>query len=268
MAVIPLKSLLPDAGKLLHLEVEELAGVLLEHLKSCESTPGGMVYQNGLFHPGYLLDSMKGAPHLPNRQEPDYGDKQPQVNRALMEAWAWLEKEGFLIRDIAQPATWFWMSRRGQRITSRADFESYRKASLLPKGQLHPLIAAKVYPAFLRGEYDTAVFQAFREIEVAVRAAGGFPADLVGVNLMREAFKPVKNNNPPGGPLTDALLPVAEQEGMASLFAGAILLYKNPQSHRNVPTEAADAAEVIGFASHLLRTVDRLKPQSPGGAKP
>jgi hypothetical protein len=34
---------------------------------------------------------------------------------------------------------------------------------------------------------------------------------------------------------------------MASLFAGAILLYKNPQSQRNVPTEAADAAEVIGL---------------------
>ncbi len=81
---------------------------------------------------------------------------------------------------------------------------------------------------------------------------------------MREAFKPAKNNNP-AGPLTDELLPVAEQEGMASLFAGAIGLYKNPQSHRNVPTDATDAAEVIMFASQLLRIIDRVKPQANTG---
>jgi len=263
----PLSLLVPTAAELLSLEVEELAGVLLIHLKSYEAIPSNSVYQNGLLSPSNFVGTFNPTGYGPTRKEPEYGDKQPEVSRALMEAWAWLEKDGFLIRDVAQPATWFWMSRRARRITSREDFACYRKASLLAKGQLHPLIASKVYPAFLRGEYDTAVFQAFREVEVAVRAAGGFPDDMVGVNLMREAFKPVKNNNPPG-PLTDTTLPFAEQEGMASLFAGAVLLYKNPQSHRNVPTEAADAAEVIGFASHLLRTVDRLTPQSSGGAKP
>ena len=49
-------------------------------------------------------------------------------------------------------------------------------------------------------------------------------------------------------------------KGMADLFCGAIALYKNPQSHRNVPTDPIDAAEVIIFASHLLRIVDRLRP--------
>jgi uncharacterized protein (TIGR02391 family) len=264
--------MIPSADELLSLEVEELAGVLLMYLKSCEATRSGC-FQNGLFNPEYLVSSRQTTGHSPGRPEPDYGDKQPQVDRALIEAWAWLENEGFLIRDIVQPASWFWMSRRGQRITSREGFEAYRKASLLPKGQLHPLIAAKVYPAFLRGEYDTAVFQAFREVEVAVRAAGGFPAELVGVDLMAEAFRPVKNSNPPSsskppGRITDTVLPVAEQEGMMFVFRGAIQIYKNPQSHRNVPTEAADAAEVIGFASHLLRTVDRLKAESAGSAKP
>jgi hypothetical protein len=134
---------------------------------------------------------MKAKGYGPNRAEPDYGDKQPQVNRALMEAWAWLENEGFLIRDLAQPATFYWMSRRGQRITSRRDFTAYREASLLPKGQLHPLIAAKVYPAFLRGEYDTAIFQAFREIEIAVREASKLSLD--GDKLMRAAFATAKN---------------------------------------------------------------------------
>jgi uncharacterized protein (TIGR02391 family) len=260
-----LSSLVPNAADLLALEVEELAGVLLTHLKSYEDLPGNAVnQQSSISQTNFLIAREQTRPG----EQPEYGSHQPQVNTALMEAWAWLEREGFLIRDAKQPAPWFWISRRGQRVTSREDFEAYRKASLLPKGQLHALIAGKVYPAFLRGEYDTGVFQAFREVEVAVRAAGGFPDDLVGVNLMRDAFRPSgttkgKSNTP--GPLTDTLLPVAEQEGMMSLFAGAILLYKNPQSHRNVPTGAADAAEVIGFASQLPRIVDRLK---PGGGNP
>ena len=258
MAFRSLSSLVPHASDLLALEVEELAGVLLANLNSYEGMAGNSVYQNGLICQSNFVSALE---QTGRGQKPEYGGKQPLVSRALMEAWAWLEREGILIRDPNQPAPWFFISRRGQGMRSQQDFEAYRKASLLPKSQLHPLIATKVYPAFLRGEYDTAIFQAFREVEVAVRAAAGFPADLVGVNLMREALRPVKNTAP-AGPLTDTLLPVAEQEGMASLFAGAILLYKNPQSHRNVPADAADAAEVIGFASHLLRMVDRRKAES------
>jgi uncharacterized protein (TIGR02391 family) len=187
-----------------------------------------------------------------------------------MEAWSWLVAEGFLVRHPSQPGGWFFLSRRAQRLKSRADFAEYRKANLLPKAHLHPLIATKVYPAFLRGEYDTAVFQVFREVEVSVRTAGGFPAELVGRELMRDAFRPANPNKPTvvPGPLTDSALPVAEQEGMVSLFLGAIALYKNPQSHRNVPTEAMDAAEVIVFASTLLRIVDRLTPPPANATQP
>jgi uncharacterized protein (TIGR02391 family) len=254
MAVVPVKSLIPDAGELLHLEVEELAGVLLEHLKSCETAPGG-TYQNGLFNPGYLLSSMRTIGNSLARREPDYGDKQPHVDRALMEAWAWLENEGFLIRDLAQPATFYWMSRRGQRITSRTDFTAYREASLLPKGQLHPLIAAKVYPPFLRGEYDTAIFQAFSEIEIAVREASKLSLD--GDKLMRAAFATAKNGL--AGPLTEMSVPAGEQEAVGHLFAGAFGLYRNSTAHRYVPTDAKEGAEVIMFASQLMRIVDRVK---------
>lgn len=82
---------------------------------------------------------------------------------------------------------------------------------------------------------------------------------------MRLAFRPENRPERPlvaAGPLTDTTLPIAEQEGMANLFAGAIALYKNPQSHRYVPTNPTDAAEVIVFASHLLRIVDHLRPTS------
>lgn len=247
-----LSSLVPNAGDLLALEVEELAGVLLTHLNSYGNDSGKTVVQQGRVSQHNFFNTLDHHPEYPGRQT--------EVNQALMEAWSWLQGEGFLVRDPNQTADWFFLSRRAQRLKSREDFAAYGKASLLPKGQLHPLIATKVYPAFLRGEYDTAVFQAFREVEVAVRREGNFPAELIGTKLMREAFRPVdpKNSAITPGPLTDTTLPVAEQEGMANLFSGVIALYKNPQSHRNLPTKVIDAAEVVVFASHLLRMVDRL----------
>lgn len=244
---VRISNLIPNPDDLLALEVEELAGVLLVHLNSLDTDPyepkGPRSYHN-------FFISLE--------QHPEYPGRQADVNGALMAAWAWLRGEGFLVESAGSSPGWFFVSKRGARLKSQSDFAAYRKAGLLPKGQLHPLIAGKVYPAFLRGEYDTAVFQAFREVEIAVRDAGGFPDDAVGTGLMRDAFRPAGKTTP--GPLTDSQTPVAEQEGMANLFAGAIGLYKNPQSHRNVPTEAADAAEVIMFASHLLRLVDRRKP--------
>jgi uncharacterized protein (TIGR02391 family) len=249
---VRISSLIPSADDLLALDVEELAGILLSHLNSYGSGAGNSVVQRNLISQHNFLRDLESAPEYPGRQ--------PEVNQALMEAWNWLEGEGFLVRDPHQPAVWYFLSRRAMRLKSQQDFAAYRRANLLPKGQLHPSIAAKVYPAFLRGEYDTAVFQAFREIEIAVRNAGKFSAEDVGTALMRQAFRPTDPNKPSiaPGPLTDKALPSAEQEAMAHLFSGAIGLYKNPQSHRNVPTEAIDAAEVIVFASHLLRVVDKM----------
>jgi uncharacterized protein (TIGR02391 family) len=260
MAFRSLSSLVPKADDMLSLEVEELAGVLLVHLNSYEGLSGNSISQHGaISHHNFFL-SLTPTSSL---TQPEYGDRQPEVNQALMEAWAWLQSAGLLVERASSGGGWFFVSRRGKQIMSRNDFDAYRKASLLPKDQLHPMIASKVYPAFLRGDYDTAVFQAFREVEVAVRTAGNFGPDDYGTDLMRKAFRASRNNQSPG-PLTDTQLPIAEQEAMANLLAGAVGLYKNPQSHRHVPTNPADAAEVIMFASHILRMVDRLTPQSAG----
>jgi hypothetical protein len=55
----------------------------------------------------------------PVRQDPEYGDKQPQVIRAIMEAWDWLQREGILIRDPSQSVPWFSISRKGEDLLSK-----------------------------------------------------------------------------------------------------------------------------------------------------
>lgn len=191
-----LSSLVPNVNDLLALEVEELAGVLLIHLNDYE---GSVKNQSGFNYHNFF--------NAPDRH--DYESKQPEVDLALMEALAWLRSAGLLVEKASSMGGWFFISRRGKQIVSHDDFAAYRKAGLLPKGQLHPLIASKVYPAFMRGEYDTAIFQAFREIEVAVRDAGKFGPNDLGKGLMRDAFRPAAKKGQSAtthGPLTDVKL--------------------------------------------------------------
>jgi len=217
------------------------------------------------------LNSGDGALHHYNffnalRSQPVYGDRNPErderANLALMEAWDWLTHEGFLARRADDSSkSQIFVTRRGQRMTSREDFAAYRRGNILPKGQLHGLIAGRVYLAFLRGEYDTAIFQAFREVGVAVRAAGGFSANDHGTDLMRAAFRAAKNAGA-AGPLTDITLPAGEQEAMGHLFAGAFGLYRNSTGHRHVPTDPEEAAEII---MRPLRAGDGVPRQNHGG---
>ncbi len=140
--------------------------------------------------------------------------------------------------------------------------ETYRKASLLPKAALHPTIAKKVWLTFIRGDHDTAVFQAFKEVEIAVRTVGGYAPDDIGISLMQKAFAPER------GPLADHEAPKAERVALMHLFVGAIGSYKNPRSHRTVAiTDPAEAVEMIMLASHLLRIVD-VRPGSGNSQMP
>jgi hypothetical protein len=79
------------------------------------------------------------------RDTPECGAKQPEVNLALMEAWDWLQSAGLLVEKARSTGGWFFISHRGKQITTRDDFVAYRKATLLPKTQLEPLITSKVY---------------------------------------------------------------------------------------------------------------------------
>ena len=187
---------------------------------------------------------------LPHTVQEYPKDQREALSQALMEAWVWLEREGLLVPRPGEQGEWVVISRRGQKLRTRDEVDSYRQADCLPRKLLHSRIAQKVWAPFLRGDYEMAVFQAFKEVEVEVRKAAKCADADIGVALMRKAFQK-------GGPLADATALDAEQQALAHLFAGAIGSYKNPHSHRSVTIESTEAAEMIVLASHLLGIMDK-----------
>src|SRR5260221_3161035 len=71
-----------------------------------------------------------------------------------------------------------------------ADFAGAEVRSRFERDMFHPSLPNACWNAFRSSDYDTAVFEAFKFVEVAVRKKVGFSAKDFGVRLMEMAFDP------------------------------------------------------------------------------
>jgi uncharacterized protein (TIGR02391 family) len=178
----------------------------------------------------------------------------PQLLERLSDAWAWLESHGLLGPDPTQSAGWQRVTSRGRTLAVDPGALSVIVAEDRLSMDLHPLLEAKVRRIFTLGDLETAAFAAMKEVEVRVRALAGVGDSVLGVNLMRSAFRK------DGGSLVDQGADPGEQVATMELFAGAIGTFKNPASHRTVDyDDPTEAAEVVLLADLLMRLLDRVE---------
>lgn len=241
-----LPQLIPDDEIVIGLPVEELARSVL--ISAASAAQNGMFSTHNVISHQILFGAgIPGPASYPRGRE-------HQIVRALSEAWQWLEVNMLIMpaEGINGQNGFRVLTRRGEALIGNENaYRAYIAAAAFPKSLIHPSIADDVWLDLARGDLPMAVFRSFRAVEEAVRNAGAFLAQDVGVDLMRRAF------NPENGPLTKGDDPAAERQALQALFAGAIGSYKNPHSHRNVAIdEPREAQEMVCLASHLLRIVD------------
>ncbi|MCX4993424.1 TIGR02391 family protein [Streptomyces sp. NBC_00568] len=177
-----------------------------------------------------------------------------QLLDRLADAWTWLESRGLIgPHPKNTESAWQRVTASGQEVAADPHGQAKLWAADRLAGILDPAIEEKVRPIFNLGDYETACFAAMKTVEVEVRAASGLDSSLVGVDLMRQAFKP-------GGPLADPGAHGGEVVALMELFAGSIGAFKNPASHRTVHfSDPVEAAEVVQLADLLLRLLRRAQ---------
>jgi uncharacterized protein (TIGR02391 family) len=237
-----LRDQVPTIEDALSLEVHELAFLVLGQMQAAEPKPK---------HAANWLIELAGA------YDPPLHTRQPQPRRreefswVIAEAIQWLTARGLVATLYESNYTYLIVTRRGRGIDTEDAFRLYLRETAFSPELLHSVIRKEAWPLYARGKFDSAVFEAFKRVEIAVRAAGGFGPTQLGPELMRRAFHADK------GTLSDSSLPAAERESIMHLFAGAMGAFKNPGSHREVGLDdPSRAAELLMFASHLLRIVD------------
>jgi uncharacterized protein (TIGR02391 family) len=175
----------------------------------------------------------------------------------MAEAWDWLIAHGLIALNPGEGSVqgWSYVTRRGDSVANASDPLALVRAEDRLSVDLHPRIGERIRRQFLLGEYEPAAFIAMREVEIRLRELAKAEDSEIGVNL-------AKNYLRVGGALADPNLDDGEQQATMALFWGALGVFKNPSSHRQVEFgDPALASEVILLADLLLRLLDRMAPR-------
>lgn len=215
--------------------------VLHEHHR-----PDGRYRRYGWDYTGILRETMSEHYGIERLSEQEYSDGL----RAVFE----LERDGFIMRDASQSSDVFKvLSDKGKKVVEES--LDHMKLTFIDIDQLLTSedLRQRVRDDYLVGDYDTAIFKAFRLLEESVRAKASLPPEAIGADLVTKAFRPnggiLKHPNAQTG---------GEIEALHQLMRGAIMWFKNPGSHRTVGyNDPVEAAHVLGFANLLLEMVDQ-----------
>jgi hypothetical protein len=180
----------------------------------------------------------------------DRRTEREKLKARLRQAWTWLETEGYVVADPNQRGSHFKrLTPEGEAIANDPDADAalrrVRAANQLSI-DLHPrLRAAGVQQTFRAGDLDSAIRDAFADLEDAVRSLANLTPSDYGVNLMSKAF--AKN-----GPLAAGIDP-RHQVGMQRLFEGAFAILRNPAGHGPTELDVEEALEEVLHADLLMR---------------
>jgi uncharacterized protein (TIGR02391 family) len=164
-----------------------------------------------------------------------------------------LRRIGYIVQNPRTPTPNVYILTESGRAEARKSIDQMKLITINIEDLLsRPDLLNKVRADYESGDYDSAIFKAFKMLEESVREKSKEPANVLGVNLMSAAFRD-------GGKLSHPEIQVIpEREALHQLMRGAIGWFKNPGSHRTVGhDDPLRTAQILGFANALLDMVDQ-----------
>ncbi len=238
----------PNTQTLLEMTEQELALVLLEDMQARELSQIGKANRTSL---GSQFETLL-IQQSPQRNPQEIIDRLNKVGRS---AYAALEQCGLAEADddLNGQNGYLVLTSKGQEETHASDLERVRVRGFLREEMLHQSLRGKVFLDFTSNEFDSAILEAFKTVEISVRDAAHLTAADYGRALTIKAFAV-------GGPLSKPSDKKGDCEALSGLFAGALSRFRNPGAYsKRTFEDVLEAMEELMFASRLLRIVDERR---------
>jgi len=186
----------PDIETVHALTVVEFAElILMDMSKQLEETKGGhyvrasgRVDEFGCFDLRSLAAEV-GTACVNDVPSPRPIPAPPEICQKAMEALSWLESHGYIAPYYEHRNNQHRLTQKFLDTVETLPTMPLPNTERMPRENLHEKLRGSAWHDFVRQDFSGAVFKAFREVEIAVRAKGKYPKEKIGVPLIREAFK-------------------------------------------------------------------------------